>query len=225
MKPELLQGLYVITDPKLSPNQALHHRVKRALQGGAQLVQYRDKSGHPNRRRREVVDLLSLCRTYGVPLIVNDDVELAAVTGADGVHLGKNDSSAMLARQRLGDNAIIGISCYNSLHTALIAEKEGANYVAFGSFFPSPTKPQAVRASLSLLAQAHTQIGIPICAIGGITTQNAQSLIAAGADMLAVITHVFGHDDPKGAAQGFARLFSQDHLSLPTRSAIHKERP
>ncbi len=217
MTPELLQGLYVITDPNLSPSQTLHHRVERAIQGGARVVQYRNKSAHAthvNRRRREVVDLLSLCRTYGVPLIVNDDVDLAAITGADGVHLGKDDSSATLARQRLGDNAIIGISCYNALHTALIAEKEGANYVAFGSFFPSPTKPYAVRASLSLLTQARSQIGIPICAIGGITTKNAQSLIAAGADMLAVITHVFGHDDPKGAAQGFARLFSQDHLSL-----------
>ena len=225
MTAKLLRGLYVITDPNLSPSQALRHRVERALQGGARVVQYRDKSGHTNRRRREVVDLLLLCRSYGVPLIINDDVELAALTGADGVHLGKDDPSAMRARQRLGDNAIIGISCYNVLHTALVAVKEGADYVAFGSFFPSSTKPHAVRASLSLLVQARSQIGIPICAIGGITTQNAQSLIAAGADMLAVITHIFGHDDPKGAAQGFARLFSQDHLSLSTRPAIHKERP
>jgi thiamine-phosphate pyrophosphorylase len=223
MTPKLLQGLYVITDSNLLPNQALLHSVELAIQGGARIVQYRDKSRDANRRFQEVVDLLRLCRTYGVSLIVNDDVELTAITGADGVHLGKDDSSATRARQRLGNSAIIGISCYNDLHTARVAENEGVNYVAFGSFSPSPTKPHAVRASLSLLVQARSQISIPICAIGGITTENAQSLIAAGADMLAVITHVFGHDDPKGAAQSLARLFSQDQLSLSTRPAIHKE--
>jgi thiamine-phosphate pyrophosphorylase len=225
MTPKLLHGLYVITDPNLLPSQALHHSVEQAIQGGAGIVQYRDKSHDANRRLREVVDLLWLCKTYGASLIVNDDVELAAITGADGVHLGKDDANATRARQRLGNSAIIGISCYNNLHTARVAEKEGANYVAFGSFFPSPTKPHAVRARLSLLAQARSQIDIPICAIGGITPENAQSLIAAGADMLAVITHVFAHDDPKGAARSFARLFSQDQLSLSTRSALPKERP
>ncbi|HWP94938.1 MAG TPA: thiamine phosphate synthase [Gammaproteobacteria bacterium] len=204
----LLRGLYVITDASLTPGPRLATAVAAALRGGARLVQYRDKTADESRRHTEASTLRSLCRAHGVPFIVNDDVELAAAVGADGVHLGRDDASLPAARARLGPDAIIGASCYDSLARALDAEANGADYVAFGSFFPSPTKPHAIPAPLALLGEARRRLHIPICAIGGIRTDNAAVLLTAGADMLAVVSGVFGADDVEAAAREFAHLFT-----------------
>ncbi len=206
-----LRGLYVITpaiDPSRGANsQKLLKDVELALLGGARLVQYRDKSQDKARRLVEAEALLALCNRHRALFIVNDDVELAAAVQAHGVHLGGEDMPPAHARQRLGAQAIIGISCYNRLELAIEAQLHGADYVAFGRFFPSRTKPQAVSASIALLHQAKKQLHLPIVAIGGITAQNGAQLIAAGADMLAVVDAVFAQVDILAAARQLANCF------------------
>lgn len=202
-----LNGLYVITDSSLLHPDLLYDKVEQAIRGGARLVQYRDKSLDNEKRRFQVRNLCRLCRRYGIPLIINDDVELAIAGDADGVHLGKDDTPLQQARRRLGSEAIIGASCYNDLRLAIQAEKSGADYVAFGSFFPSSTKPEAVRASIDLLSNAKIRLSIPVCAIGGITIHNASKLIKAGADMLAVISDVFTNTHPVNKARDLQNLF------------------
>lgn len=201
------RGLYAVTGKASSPEE-LVDRVARAIHGGIVLVQYRDKSGDAARRRREATALLELCRASSVPLIINDDAALARLIGADGVHLGKDDAPLAEARAALGREAIIGVSCYNSLERALQAQDAGADYVAFGSFFASPTKPAAVRAGPDLLRVARSRIDLPIVAIGGITPENGAQLIEAGADLLAVIHGVFGAPDPEHAAHRYTALFA-----------------
>lgn len=205
---QYLSGLYAITDAELIGDARLLPAVAAALQGGARLVQYRDKSQDAARRRQEAEALRSLCHTHGALLIINDDVQLAADCGADGVHLGKDDSAIQTARQLLGPSAIIGVSCYNDLTRAHAAQSAGADYLAFGSFYPSAIKPQAPRATLELLRQARQELRLPLCAIGGITADNAAPLLAAGADLLAVISDVFAADDIKAAASRYRMLFS-----------------
>jgi len=170
------------------------------------VVQYRRKPGSD--REREADALLRICRNYNVPLLVNDDVGLACRIGADGVHLGKDDCSLTEARTRLGPAAIIGVSCYDSVEAALAAAQEGANYVAFGRFFPSRTKPQAPLAHVETLTEARRLLSLPIAAIGGITPENGARLLEAGADLLAVIDAVFGKPDPEEAANAFRTLFA-----------------
>lgn len=199
-------GLYAITD---GPRTDLSATVAQALAGGARVLQYRDKTADAARRHAEAAALKQLCDTHAVPLIVNDDVALAVAVGAAGVHLGRDDDDVAAARAALGAGAIIGVSCYDSLERARAAAAAGADYVAFGAFFPSPTKPQAVRASLDLLRQSAT-LGVPRVAIGGITPDNAPSLVEAGADFLAVISAVFAAPDVCAAAQRFARLYPTD---------------
>jgi len=199
-------GLYAITD---GPRIDLLEVVAQALAGGARVLQYRDKTADAARRHAEAAALKQLCDTHAVPLIVNDDVALAVAVGAAGVHLGRDDDDVAAARAALGAGAIIGVSCYDSLERARAAAAAGADYVAFGAFFPSPTKPQAVRASLDLLRQSAT-LGVPRVAIGGITPDNAPSLVEAGADFLAVISAVFATPDVCAAAQRFARLYPAD---------------
>ena len=201
-----LRGLYGITDGTSLPR--LLSSVEAAIRGGARLIQYREKSTDGKRRAAEAAALLELCRGHGVLCIVNDDVDLAASTGADGVHLGRDDSRVDAARVRLGPRAIIGVSCYDSLERALQAAHDGADYVAFGSFFASASKPAAVRAPLSLLKDARTRLGIPLCAIGGITPQNGDELVQAGADMLAVIQGLFGATDVTAAAKEYSKLLA-----------------
>lgn len=208
-----LRGLYAITDRKLIPPGQLADRVEAVLAGGARIIQYRDKAVDEFRREREGRRLLLACRRYKALLIVNDDVALAAKIGADGVHLGKEDCRVEEARRLLGPRAVIGVSCYNRLARAQEAQMIGADYVAFGRFFPSETKPEAVPAEPSLLLAAKQQIRIPIAAIGGITLKNARSLLDAGADMLAVIHGVFASPDCEQAARGFASLFSDAELA------------
>ncbi len=197
------RGVYVITD---GPRDDLVAAVRAALAGGARLVQYRDKGTDTDRRRREAAELVALCRSHRVPLIVNDDIELAASAGAAGVHLGAGDASIGDARARLGADAIIGVSCYGSIERARQRAAEGADYLAFGAFFPSPTKPAAPRARTGVLGEARA-LGVPVVAIGGITADNARLLVDAGADYLAVISAVFGADDIESATRRLASLF------------------
>ena len=207
------RGLYAVTDGAGAHEhsgadpRSLADRVALAIDGGAVMVQYRDKSGDRQRREREAGALRAVCARAAVPLIINDDVELAAHVGAEGVHLGREDAAPEDARRILGERAIIGVSCYNSLERARRAAEQGADYLAFGRFFPSRTKPGAVPAALSLLAAARAELDLPLVAIGGITPDNGARLIEAGADLLAVIHGVFGQSDPCSAARAYARLF------------------
>jgi len=201
-----LSGLYVITDDKLSSTHLLEH-VQQAIEGGARVVQYRNKTNQASIKEMTARALLELCRDHRVPLLINDDVELATRIGADGVHLGQSDTRLNEARQQLGASAIIGITCHASLELATQAERQGANYIAFGRFFESQTKPDASTAKIGLLAQARKNLSIPICAIGGITPDNAMSLIDNGANLLAVIHGVFGQDNIHDAAQSYAKLW------------------
>ena len=204
-----LRGLYVITSAATDDTAALIHKVTQALAGGAALIQYRDKSTDTARRLAEARALQNLCRNYQVPLIINDDVALARATQAQGVHLGAEDAAVGDARQQLGRAAIIGVSCYNNLSRAQAAAEAGADYIAFGRFFPSRTKPQAVIASVELLRAARAELSIPLVAIGGITPDNAAPLLAAGADMLAVVEGIFGAEDAQSAARRYTHLFEQ----------------
>lgn len=203
-----LHGLYAIT-PSGNTGQ-LVQQVEQALRGGARLIQYRDKTPNPTLRHNTAEHLLALTRRHRALLIINDDVALAAAIGADGVHLGKDDADLATARAQLGPNAILGRSCYNELSLACAAAQQGADYVAFGRFFPSRTKPDAVPASLELLQQAKRELRLPIAAIGGITADNAASLIGAGADMLAVVDGIFAQPDIQLAAQNLQALFDEE---------------
>lgn len=204
----ILRGLYVIADSSLSSSHsALHNKVEQAIQGGARIVQIRDKRPTPD--IEEIRNIARLCKQYKIPLLINDSIELAIQVYADGVHLGQSDTNLKEARQRLGESAIIGITCHDDLTLAKQAEAEGAGYVAFGRFFQSQTKPDAPPADIKILRQARQELQIPIVAIGGITPDNGGSLIHAGADMLAVINGVFGQTDITTAAQQFSQLFKQ----------------
>ncbi|MFZ4790397.1 MAG: thiamine phosphate synthase [Candidatus Competibacteraceae bacterium] len=202
------RGLYAITDAVLIPDHRLIPAVEQAILGGARLIQYRDKSPDAARRLAQAQALNTLCRRHAIPLIINDDVELAFEVGAAGVHVGQDDPAFAVARARLGDQALIGVSCYDRLDLALEAERAGADHVAFGAMFPSPTKPDEVRASLELLREARAVLTVPIVAIGGITPENAPLLLDAGADALAVISGVFGQPDPQAAARRYAAMFA-----------------
>jgi thiamine-phosphate pyrophosphorylase len=206
-KRQLPRGLYAITDAKLLSPEHLVQAVAQAIQGGSVMIQYRDKGEDASRRLWEAQDLYNLCRPLGVPLIINDDVELAAQVMADGVHLGRDDGDIAIARSVLGEQAIIGVSCYDELERAIAAEAAGADYVAFGSFNPSTVKPNAPRATVELLHQAKQRLRIPVVAIGGINSDNGAPLVAAGADMLAVINAVFGQADVTTAASQIAKLY------------------
>jgi len=197
------RGLYAISD---GPRPDLLAAVKAALRGGAALLQYRDKTADSARRAFEARALRELCARFEVPFIVNDDVELALAVGADGVHLGEDDGEIAAARARLGAGAIIGASCYDSLARARQLAAAGADYLAFGAFFASPTKPNARRATPDLLREAKP-LGLPLVAIGGITPDNAPPLVEAGADFLAVISGVFAQADPEAAARRYATLY------------------
>ncbi|MFZ1642041.1 MAG: thiamine phosphate synthase [Candidatus Contendobacter sp.] len=208
MNPPSCRGLYAITDALLIPDNRLTTAVEQAILGGARLVQYRDKSHDNTRRLAQAEALNELCQRHEVPLIINDDVELTARVGAAGVHVGQDDPAFATARARLGGNAIIGVSCYDRLDLALEAARAGADYVAFGAFFPSLTKPTEIRAPIELLREARAALHVPIVAIGGITPDNAPLLLDVGADALAVVSGVFGQPDVQVAARRYANLFA-----------------
>lgn len=203
-----LRGLYVITDGRHHGVEALTRNVAAALRGGARLVQYRDKLPDPRRRLAEATALQALCVSQGVPLLINDDIDLAVAVRADGVHLGRDDQPTQLARTQLPPGSLIGRSCYNRFELAQAAAEEQVDYVAFGSFFASPTKPQAVAAALDLLHRARRELPMPVVAIGGITPENGAALVDAGASMLAVISAVFAAPDPTAAARAFTPCFN-----------------
>lgn len=205
------KGLYAITPDGKTAAEILK-LTESVLKGGAMIVQYRFKSPPLKGGRGDVLfarELLELSHIYNVPLIINDNVELAENIGADGVHLGKDDGSILDARQRLGESAIIGVSCYNSLEMAINAEKEGANYVAFGRFFTSNSKPLAAAAEIGTLTAAKKVLTLPIIAIGGILPKNGASLLHSGADLLAVIGGL-DTENPELSAQNYGALFSEN---------------
>ena len=202
------RGLYAVT-PDEPDIGLLARKVSKALAGGARIVQYRNKSASAGLRREQGAALLALCREARIPLVINDDLDLARELRADGVHLGREDISIAAARAQLGKGRLLGASCYDRLELGLAAREAGADYVAFVSAFPSATKPGATRAPLSLYREAKARLGLPVVAIGGITTENAQSVIEAGADAVAVISALFDAPDIEAAARSFSRLFDK----------------
>lgn len=202
-----IKGLYAITDTANLSSEIMLTRTEEILRAGANLLQYRNKQADENTRIAEAEQLRELCRQYSVPLIINDDIALAVQTGADGVHLGKADSTIADARERLGDKAMIGCSCYNDLDRAQQASTSGADYIAFGAFFPSPTKPEAAQATPDIIQTAKQKFDLPVVAIGGITPENGQALIDAGADMLAVISGLYASDDPFNITKQYINMF------------------
>jgi len=202
-----IQGLYVITDPSCSTPETLISDVSLALEGGARIVQFRDKHSAYELQLSLAKQLKTLCENHQAWLIINDDIQLAKQSQAHGVHLGKNDEDMKTARDILGADAIIGVTCYNDLGRAQQMQNLGADYVAFGCFFPSLTKPDAPQADIQTLIQAKKNLKIPIVAIGGITQLNAKQLINAGVDSLAVIQGVFGQADIKAAAHAISQQF------------------
>ena len=206
-----LAGLYAIT-PDEPRTDILVDKVSQALRGGASSVQYRNKTAGPELRLEQARALAALCRAADAAFIVNDDVALALELGADGAHLGADDGDLAEARRRLGLDKLLGASCYNRIELAEAAAQAGVNYLAFGSVFSSGTKPGAVRAPLSLFAEARRSFALPLVAIGGITLQNASQVFAAGADAVAVISAVFDAADVAEGAAGFTRLYQQQGM-------------
>lgn len=211
-----LRGLYAITPDALVRDPVrLLDAVTAAIRGGAQLIQYRDKHHAASERLTLARALLHACHAADAKLIINDDTELAAAVGADGVHLGSSDGSLAAARQRLGPQALLGATCGNSLERARAALAAGADYVAFGRFFPSTTKPDAAPAELQTLTRAKRELGTVICAIGGITPGNGASVLAAGADLIAAVDGVFGTADTEATARSYIALWSGTTARIP----------
>jgi thiamine-phosphate pyrophosphorylase len=201
-----LRGLYAIT-PDGMGKEALLARVEAALCGGARFVQYRDKNSGAAHQAEMASALYVLCRRFDASFIVNDDLALALAVDADGVHLGGDDGDLAAARKLLGPNKLLGASCYADFDLAREAVRAGADYVAFGAVYPSPTKPHAARAPLSLFGRCRNELGVPACAIGGISLNNAAPLVIAGASMLAVITDLFEASDIESRARDFQQFF------------------
>jgi len=199
-----LSGLYALT-PDVDDTESLAASVRAAIAGGARAVQYRHKRADAALRAAQARALAACCRDGGALFIVNDDPALAAAVGADGVHVGADDGDLASARALVGDGALVGVSCYDDLARAEAAVRAGADYVAFGSLYPSSVKPGARRAPLSLLARARA-LGVPVVAIGGIDATNAAQAVGAGADAVAVISAVFGTHDPAEARAAAARI-------------------
>lgn len=207
LKPARTQrGLYLIT-PDQSDTARLLEQTRQALEAGIAWLQYRNKKADSALRRTQAQALHALCAPYRVPLIINDDVMLARQLGAAGVHLGEADGDLAAARACLGPEALIGASCYDDLARARQAVAAGADYIAFGAFFPSPSKPASRRASVDLL-RAAADLGVPRVAIGGIRPDNGRPLIAAGADLLAVISGVYAAADVAAAVNAYHSCFT-----------------
>lgn len=204
-----INGLYAIT-PDVLDTERLCTQVEAVLQGGASIVQYRNKAADVTLRLRQASALLALCRSYQVPLLINDHLDLCAQIDADGLHLGATDCDLGAARRLLGADKIIGASCYDQPDLALAAEQAGASYVAFGACFSSVTKPNAVNVQLDVLREVKRKIKIPLVAIGGITLSNTPKVLAAGADAVAVLDALFNVPNILETSQQFKQLF---HLS------------
>lgn len=216
MNNKKLHGLYAITDPVLMSDNFLQ-MAEQAIQSGISVLQYRNKTATNQQQEIEARELASLCKKNNVLFLINDNAELALKVDADGVHLGQSDGSIMQARAVLGDDKIIGVTCHNKIELAQSAEQQGADYVAFGRFFTSKTKPAASFADMAILTEAKKSLSIPLVAIGGITAENAASVLQNGADMLAVIHGIFAQDDIPAAIQKFNTFF-EPHNSLQAHS-------
>lgn len=202
-----LSGLYAIADAEcIGKNNEIISKTEEILTAGVKILQYRDKINTQQDRYKIAEQLRKLTHDHKCLLLINDDVTLAQSIDADGVHLGKDDTSIELARDLLGDNKIIGASCYAQFENVYPAISASADYIAFGSFFPSPTKPNAPQANIEMITQAKQQFDIPVCAIGGITPQNASNLLDAGADMIAIISAIFNASSPTLAVQEYLSL-------------------
>ncbi len=206
-----IAGLYAIT-PEEPRTDILLRKVSQALVGGATAVQYRNKSASEPLRQEQAGELVALCRAAGATFIVNDHLALALALDADGVHLGAADGDLAEARKRLGQEKLLGASCYDRIELAQAAAQAGADYLAFGSVFASTTKPTAVRAPLTIFALARRNFALPLVAIGGITLQNASQAFAAGADAVAVISALFDAGDIAASASGFTRLYQRQRM-------------
>lgn len=200
MKYTFLQGLYVLTDSRVHPHQQWPGIVESAILGGANIIQLREKSLGDSELLPVALEIKQICSDYAVRYIVNDRLELAKKINADGVHIGQHDTSICAAREYLGGNFFIGVSCYRNLYSAFNAQKSGADYVAFGSVFPSKTKIHAPLCPLSVISRAHALLRIPVCAIGGITSNNSRHVLRAGANLIAVTDSVFNAKNPEIAA-------------------------
>jgi thiamine-phosphate pyrophosphorylase len=208
MTPNKLRGLYAIT-PDRADGKLLIAQVEEALSGGCRILQYRDKISDKPEQLARAKALLALVRRFNATLLINDDLVLTSLIGADGVHLGKDDGNLRAARAILGPDKILGASCYCDFPAAEAACAAGVDYVAFGAAYPSPTKPDAPRAAAELFARAAARLPVPSCAIGGITLDNAPPLIAAGVDLLAVITDLFSAPDIGACATQYQQLFER----------------
>ena len=200
-------GLYVVTDSERMDFPTLYKKTATILEAGVPILQYRDKTATDNQRLDRARALRELCDQHGTLFVINDDVLLARDTGANGVHTGQEDLPYLETRRLLGDEAIIGISCYNSLELALAAQSQGSDYIAFGAFFSTRTKNLTVPAGLELLRHAKTELTIPVVAIGGITPENGATLVQAGADLLAVASSIYGSANPAQVVLKFNELF------------------
>ena len=196
----MLHGLYVITDSQRFTHAQWPDRIENIIIGGASVIQLRDKTLNDDELFKHAAAIMEICRYYNIPLIMNDRVSLAKKIKADGIHIGKDDQGIRAARNYLGDKFVIGASCYRNLHSAIQAQRYGADYVAFGSIFPSPTKPRAPRCSLATLRKAKSTLHIPVCAIGGIQQKNIQSVMATGIELVAISHAIFNAKDPQQAA-------------------------
>ncbi len=203
---KMLNGLYVITDKKLIKRDSFVETIEMAIKGGARIVQLREKETPDDVVVNLGKAIINVTKRYGVPLIINDSPELAKEIGADGVHLGGEDASIEQSRTLLGSEAIIGVSCYNQIERGINAVRSGADYVAFGTPYNTPTKPDREPTSIEILNQAVKLINIPIFAIGGITKDNVKPILKTGVDGIAVITSVFGSSNPESAARELASL-------------------
>lgn len=213
MRSQEISGLYAIT-PDLENTNDLLNKVQQALEGRVQLIQYRNKLANEILRRKQAKLLLQLCREYGISLIINDHLDLAIEIDADGLHVGQDDISVTKARNQFGQDKIIGASCYNNLDLAVQAEKEGADYVAFGAFFSSLTKPNTISVTMDLVDQAKKKISLPIVAIGGIKLANARTVIQGGCAAVAVCNDLFHTENIKATATQYSQLFAENNQRI-----------
>ena len=201
-----LRGLYVIIDPAVAGERDVSHIAREAIAGGAAFVQWRDKTREKGRQLANLRALAEICREAGVPLIVNDDVDLALAAGADGVHVGQRDLPVADVRRLVPGGWIVGAST-NNADEARAAEADGADYVSVGNLFGTTSKDDTRPATLETLREVKAAVRVPVCAIGGIDESNIAGVVAAGADMAAVISAVTAADDPRAAAQRLAAAF------------------
>ncbi len=207
MKRECLK-LYAITDRSWLGNETLARRVEQALRGGASFVQLREKHMDREALLQEAMEIGALCRRYGVPFVVNDDVEIALACGADGVHVGQEDMAAVEARKLLGPDKIIGVTC-KSVEEAILAEKQGADYLGSGAMFPSTAKPNAEGISMETLREICAAVKIPVVAIGGITAENAERLRGTGIAGVCAVGALFAADDTEAAARKLSETLAR----------------